>query len=84
MWRRKMDNEIIKHLHEVGIWLDLDGDEAEAQIIYDAVDYAEELEKKVKKLTEYIDSYQDKTNIMLERIKKIEDELEERANDKIP
>ena len=79
-----MDNEIIKHLHEVGIWLDLDGDEAEAQIIYDAVDYAEELEKKVKKLTEYIDSYQDKTNIMLERIKKIEDELEERANDKIP
>jgi hypothetical protein len=79
-----MDNEIIKHLHEVGIWLDLDGDEAEAQIIYDAVDYAEELEKKVKKLTEYIDAYQDKTNIMLERIKKIEDELEERANDKIP
>ena len=77
-----MDNEIIKHLHEVGIWLDLDGDELEAQIIYDAVDYAEDLEKRVKKLTEYIDAYQNQTNIMLDRIKKIEDELEERANAK--
>lgn len=79
-----MDNEIIKHLHEVGIWLDLDGDEAEAQIIYEAVDYAEDLEKRVKKLTEYIDAYQNQTNIMLDRIKKIEAELEERANGKIP
>ncbi|KPK13967.1 MAG: hypothetical protein AMJ56_00535 [Anaerolineae bacterium SG8_19] len=79
-----MDNEIIKHLHEVGIWLDLDGDEAEAQIIYEAVDYAEDLEKRVKKLTEYIDAYQNQTNIMLDRIKKIEAELEEKANGKIP
>ena len=77
-----MDNEIIKHLHEVGIWLDLDGDELEAQIIYDAVDYAEDLEKRVKKLTEYIDAYQNQTNIMLDRIKKIEDELEESSNAK--
>jgi len=45
-----MDNEIIKHLHEVGIWLDLDGDEAEAQIIYDGVDYAEGLEKALQQI----------------------------------
>jgi hypothetical protein len=77
-----MDNEIIKHLHEVGIWLDLDGDELEAQIIYDAVDYAEDLEKRVKKLTEYIDAYQNQTNIMLDRIKKIEAELEEKKDGK--
>jgi len=50
--------------------------------LLDAKNYIIELEKKVEKLTEYIDAYQNQTNIMLDRIKKIEDELEEKKDGK--